>query len=183
MSQDLEETKTFDMVKMEQKEQEILATINTVPFGPCSIDVQAWKRLKLLIKAHSTGENAREVCLALLGKYEGKRLVIKDFVQLLGKSSKSYCIYSLNDVKKIEKHASKENLILVGLCHTHCQDSVAPSVTDRTEWISSMLEFNRPLLYYIIAPNTLRVAAYTIPPQIFYQLKEAIKFVRFEAKE
>lgn len=177
------ELEGLNLVEIEA-EKKVINALNTIPFGPCDIDIQAWKRLKLAVKAYSTQQNAKEVSFALLGEFRKKRFLIKEVVQLVGPSSKDYCIYSLEDVKKIEKEASKEKLTLIGMLHTHCGDSKPiPSQADRITWLSMMLEFNRPIIYYIISANTLQTGAYSIPPETFYQLKDAIKFIPFEVRE
>jgi proteasome lid subunit RPN8/RPN11 len=181
MSQKLAEK--FDLVE-EEKEKKILDSLSLIPFGPCSIDPQAWKRLKLAIRAFSTRQNPKEVNFALLGKINGERFLIKEIIQLPGETSGGYCTFSTEDLKKLEKEASKEELMLIGMLHTHCGDSSPfPSQSDNIAWLSQMFEFNRPLVYYIVSADSLRCGAYSIPPQIFYQLKEAIKFIPFEVKE
>lgn len=174
MSQSSEEMRRLDLVEIEQ-EKKIVNALNTIPFGPCDIDVQAWKRLKLAVGAYSTGRNAKKTCLVLLGELRKKGFLIKDVVQLMDEFSAR--------VKKIEREARKEKLILVGICHTQLGDSLNPSHAERIAWLSLMLEFNRPLLYFMISADSLRLAAYSIPPKAFYKLKEAIKFIPFEVRE
>lgn len=180
MSQASEER--IDLV--EEEERKILDSLGFIRFGPCSIDPQAWKRLKLAVKAFSAQRNPKEVNFALLGKIRGEKILIKEIVQLPGDSSRGYCTFSTEDIKKLEKEASKQKLMLIGLLHTHCGDSPPyPSQTDNVAWLSQMFEFNRPLVYYIIQAESLHCGAYWIPPETFYQLKEAIKFIPFEVKE
>jgi proteasome lid subunit RPN8/RPN11 len=183
MSQNSKQMENDDLAQVKQ-EKKFLNVFNTIPFGPCDIDWQAWKRLKLAVKAYSTQQKAKEVCFVLLGKFQNNRFLIKEIVQLIGETSKRYCTYSLEDVRKIEREASKEKLTFIGMLHTHCGDSQpVPSQADRITWLSAMFEFNRPLVYYIISANSLRVGAYSIPAETFYQLKDAIKFIPFEVKE
>lgn len=183
MSQSSEEIRRLDLVEIEQ-EKKLVNAFNTIPFGPCDIDAEAWKRLKLAIKAYSTRPNAKEASFILLGELRKHRFVIKEIVQLVGGADRGYCTYSIKDVKKIEREAARDNLTLVGLLHTHCEISQpTPSQQDRISWLSLMFEFNRPIYYFIISATSLQLAAYSIPPQAFYQLKEAIKFIPFEVRE
>ena len=75
------------------------------------------------------------------------------------------------------EEAKKRKLMIVGALHTHPESEVKPSHWDRISWLTLMFEFDRPLGYFIINPNSLKLAGYTIPSQVFIQLKEAIKLV------
>lgn len=174
------ESENVDLVDLAQ-ETELLYALNTIRFGPCNITIQAWKSLKLAVKALSAQRNARKVIFALLGQLQGKKFVIKDIVQLVNESLKQDI--SWKDVKRIEREANKEKLLLIGILHAHSGETPIASSNKKVMWLSSMFEFNRPLLYFVLAADSLRLAAFSISPQTFYQLKEAIKFIPFEVKE
>ena len=120
----------------------------------------------------------------LLGKLQAERFVIEEIIQLATtRSDTTQCIYDLQDITKIEKEAAKEKLMLVGLAHTHVDDSPAkPSQADRVAWLSTMFELNRPLYYYVVSAS-LEIGAYSIPVELFLHLKEAIRFLPAEVKE
>ena len=178
MSQDFD----LDLVR-DDEEKAIAEKLGLIPFGPCSITPEAWRSLKLSVKAHSSHPEPKEVPFTLLGKMEKSRFIITEAVQIATQeTSPSHCTYSIETIKKVEREASKNDLTFVGFLHTHPGENVEPSFQDRTAWLSLMLEFNRPIIYFVLS-SSLKVGAYSIPVETFLQLKEAIKFIPFEVRE
>jgi len=151
------------------------ANFNTIPFGPCAIDAKAWERLKLIVK---TSDVSTGLCFALLGKIKGNSIVITDLIEL-----SALCCnfrYTADQIRKIEKEAAKQGLMFVGMLYTHKDSIPTPLEHELAYWISLMFKLDRPLLYFVISTESSKIAAYTIPPEIFVQLKDAIKLVTFE---
>jgi len=178
MSQDSE----LDLVK-ENREKAIVEKLNLIPFGPCSITPEAWKSLKLSVKAHSSHPEPKEVPFCLLGRLDGSKFTITQAVQIATQETSScHCAYSIETIKKIEREASRNGLMFIGFLHTHSGEKVDPSFQDRTTWLSLMFEFNRPIMYFILSPS-LRLSAYSVPVETFLQLREAIRFIPSEVRE
>jgi proteasome lid subunit RPN8/RPN11 len=125
---------------------------------------------------------AKEVTLALLGHLRSSRFVINGFVQLGGESGRKYSLFATEDLKKIEAEATGKGYTLVGLLHTH-PDSANPSTQDRLAWLTLMFEFNRPLIYFILQLEPLRLAAYSIPLNLFMLLKESIRPIQYQIED
>jgi proteasome lid subunit RPN8/RPN11 len=151
-----------------------------IEFGPHIIRKATWKRMLLTIRAYSTEPTPKETKLILLARIIKNRMVIEDFVQTVGNSASDHCRYDIHDIKKIEGEARKDRLIVVGTLHTHPQSKPEPSYKDRESWLALMFEFDRPLSYYIIDPQSLKLACYAIPTQTFIQLKQAIEPVCYK---
>ena len=173
----------LDLVALDEKNK-VIKILDLLPFGPCDIARDAWRRLRLAVKANTAQPAPKEVPFALLGKLHRDRFVIEEILQVATTRSDSrQCIYDLQDIVKIEKEAAKEGLMLVGVAHTHVDDSPAkPSQADRLAWLSIMFEFNRPLYYYVISAS-LEAGAYSIPVEVFLHLKESIRFLPVEMRE
>jgi hypothetical protein len=176
MSQESEETvEAIDLVALEEK-SDIVKRLAVLPFGPCDITREAWRRLKLAVKANSAEPTPIEVPFALLGKLSGYRFVIEEVIQVTAIRTDA-AKYDLQDVIKMGREAAKEGLALVGvLCTRVARSPVKPSQADKIAWLSIMFEFDRPLYYYIMSAS-LEVAAYSVPVQLFIPLKEAIRFL------
>jgi hypothetical protein len=183
MSQDSEEVaEMLDLVDLEDQSK-IAEKLDLIPFGPCSITLEAWRSLKLSVKAYSSHPEPREVPFCLLGKVNSNRLMITQVVQLDNQVTfPGRCAYSIETARKIEKEASHNRLMLVGFLRTHAGDTVQPLFQDRTAWLSLMFEFNRPMLYFILS-SSLKLGAYSVPIETFLQLKEAIRFIPSEVIE
>ncbi|MGB9760382.1 MAG: hypothetical protein ACPLZG_11190, partial [Thermoproteota archaeon] len=70
----------------------------------------------------------------------------------------------------------------VGILHAHDDLVPKPLQEELVLWLTMMFEFDRSLLFFIISMKSLKIAAYTIPPDIFAQLKDAIKLIKFEGE-
>jgi len=183
MSQESEEAEILDLVEFEQKSRTV-EKLDHLPFGPCKIARGAWKRLRLIVKVNCAEPTPKEVPLALLGRLYGNQFVVEDVVQIVtNRSDSSQCVYDAEDVKKVEKEAAKEGLMLVGVGHTHTdRTQLRPSHADKIHWLSLVFDFDRPLYYYIIS-GSLEVGGYSIPPNLFLLLKEAFRFLPVDVKD
>ena len=180
-----QKTEAIDLVELEKQQLivENIKTLENLRFGPCDINPSAWRSIKLSVRAHSSQPEGKEIPLALLGKLVGKRFLIEDVVQILARDAGPiHCIYDIQDIKKIAKEAEKNKQTLLGTAHSHTEGSpTQPSHLDRIAWLSLMFEFDRPLFYYIIIPDTLHVSAYSISStDAFLLLKESIKPIECE---
>jgi len=178
------QTEEIDLVELE--EQQVFAKcaerLEHLRFGPCDITPQAWKSIRLTVKAHSSQPAGKEVPLALLGRLVGTRFLIENTVQIMTQEADpSHCIYDIEDIRKIEKEAEKNKQMLLGTAHSHTESKpMQPSHRDRITWLFLMFEFDRPLFYYIISADALQVGAYSISIDSFLLLKEAVKFLSVE---
>ncbi len=167
---------------MQQNSKELEAneipSFDTIPFGPCAMDANAWKRLKLIVKASSVRTG---LCFALLGKIRGNSIVVVDVIEL-SKLSSCSCPYTAEQIRNIEKEAAKQGMMFVGILHAHDDLVPKPLQEELVLWLTMMFEFDRSLLFFIISMKSLKIAAYTIPPDIFAQLKDAIKLIKFEGE-
>lgn len=161
----------------EKSEMNEILKVNTIPFGPCAIDVNAWKRLKLIVKA---SDDRIGLCFALLGRIRANYVLVVDVIEL-AKLSTCNCPYTAEQIRNIEKEAAKQNMMFVGILHVHTSGSLpTPSEQELVLWLALMFKFERPLLFFIVSMESLKVAAYTVPPDVFAQLKDAIKLINFE---
>ncbi len=137
----------------------------------------------MILKTYNSKPDPKEVIVALFGKLEGNRFVVRDLMQMAGENSLSECVCDVNDLKKAEKAFSKEGFCFIGMIHNHPSGSTKPSHKDQIAYFSLMLEFDRPLYYYIagLKENRLKVSAYSIhPPEKFIELKDSVCFIEFE---
>ena len=143
------------------------------------MDAEAWKRLKLIVRCQEEGVG---VCFALLGKVKGEDVVIKEIIQVANLFNYASSCES-KQVRKIESESVKQNLMFLGLLYAHPRETEPlPKQQEIIAWLSLMFKLDRPLLFFVISIESLKIAAYTIPPNIFQELKNAIKLVRFEVK-
>ena len=143
-------------------------------FGPFYIVSDVWKRMLLHIRSYALEPASKQVAVLLLGQLVGPKVVIKDFVQLIGRSDKNVFVYDVLDIKKVEKQAYENRLMLAGVLHTCTKAEPKISYQDRVMWFSLIFEFSHPLTYMVINPETLDLTAYSISPQNFTFLKEAL---------
>jgi hypothetical protein len=143
---------------------------NTVSFGPCAMDTRVWKRLKIMVRTLDASTN---LCFAILGKVKDNITIISDLIE------HNYQ-FTADQIRKLEKEAAKQGLLFIGLLYVHRDSNPTPLEHELAYWISLMFKLNRPLLYFVISTESSKVAAYTIPPETFFQLKDAIKLVIFE---
>ncbi len=178
------DAKKIDLVELNQQDQlnAAVSRLECCDFGPCQIMPETWKWLKLAALAHGKNPVAKEVTFALLGQLRTDRFIIKGFVQLSGESGRGYSLFTTDDLKKIEAEAVKKGFDLIGILHTH-PDSVKPSVQDRLAWLTLMFEFDRPMIYYILQPESLKLSAYSIPLSTFSLLKESIQPIECELQD
>lgn len=164
----------------EKSEISEMLKVNAIPFGPCAIDFNAWKRLKLIVKA---SDDRIGLCFALLGKIRANSFLVVDVIEL-AKLSTCNCPYTAEQIRNIEKEAAKQNMMLVGILHAHNSGSVpTPSEQELVLWLALMFKFERPLLFFVLSSESLKVGAYTVPPEVFAQLKDAIKLINFEGEK
>jgi len=157
-----------------------IIVFDAIPFGPCLMAASAWNRLKLIMKA---AEERIGLCFALLGKIRGSNIIVTETIEI-SKLSGCSCPYTSEQIRSIEKEAAKQNMMFVGLLHAHYSGSVpTPSDQELVLWLALMFKFDRPLLFFVISIESLKIAAYTIPPDVFAQLKDAIKLMKFEVEK
>jgi hypothetical protein len=181
MSQESEETtETLDLVSFDRKSQ-IVKKLNLVPFGPCCMTPEAWRSLRLSVKALSSHPEPKETEFCLLGKLDHSRFIVTQAVQTFTQGT-GHCTYSKETIKKIEEEGTRERLSLVGFLRAHCDERPELSLQERIAWLSLVFEFNRPITYFVMTPG-LKLAAYSISLETFLLLKDAIRFIPCEVKE
>jgi hypothetical protein len=183
-SKEKNETQKLDLIELGRQEQlkTAVSKIDYLSFGPCLIMPETWKWLKLAVQAYGKNPMPKEISVALIGHLETNRFIIESFVQLSGESGREYSLFTAEDLKKIEAEASKKGFGLIGILHTH-PETITPSIQDRLAWLTLMFEFDRPLLYFILQLEPLRLAAYSVPSETLLLLKESIKFIECKSDD
>ena len=174
----------IDLVEFENQQatREFVENIGLLRLGPFYVGNEIWNRLLLNIRSQALEPASKHVVILLLGRIKGPRIVIDDFIQLLG-SGKNYCDYDIHDIKKVEKEAYKNSLILTGILHACSRTAGTPSSWDQAMWLSVMFELNRPVTYFIMNPETLNLRFYSISASTYAILKEAVKPIEARMKE